>query len=127
MSEWNYAVRKKGQVEPASFDGKILVPFAIESALSGVGKTVGKDNELWYERTFTVPSAWKGKNVMLNFGAVDWIADVFVNDILIGSHQGGYTPFSFDVTPYLNGSGAQKLTVVSGIPRPTVISLAANR
>lgn len=109
--EWNYAVLKKGQVEPASFDGKILVPFAIESALSGVGKTVGKDNELWYERTFTVPSAWKGKNVMLNFGAVDWIADVFINDILIGSHQGGYTPFSFDVTPYLNGSGAQKLTV----------------
>lgn len=109
--EWEYAIRTKGGVEPATFDGKILVPFAVESSLSGVQKTVGAENELWYRRTFNVPSAWKGKHVMLNFGAVDWRADVYVNDILIGSHQGGYTPFSFDITPYLTGQKDQKLTV----------------
>jgi len=109
--EWAYAIREKGEVEPAAFDGNILVPFAIESSLSGVQKNVGEKNELWYKRLFTVPSAWKGKQVKLNFGAVDWKADVFVNDILIGSHQGGFTPFSFDITPYLNGKGEQKLVV----------------
>lgn len=106
-----YAIREKGEVEPAAFDGNILVPFAIESSLSGVQKNVGEKNELWYKRLFTVPSTWKGKQVKLNFGAVDWKADVFVNDILIGSHQGGFTPFSFDITPYLNGKGEQKLVV----------------
>lgn len=109
--EWAYAIREKGEVEPAAFDGNILVPFAIESSLSGVQKNVGEKNELWYKRLFTVPSTWKGKQVKLNFGAVDWKADVFVNDILIGSHQGGFTPFSFDITPYLNGKGEQKLVV----------------
>ncbi|WP_106828450.1 glycoside hydrolase family 2 protein [Parabacteroides pacaensis] len=109
--EWEYAIKPKGEVEPASFDGNILVPFAVESSLSGVQKTVGDRNELWYKRTFSVPSNWKNKNVVLNFGAVDWKADVFVNDILIGSHQGGYTPFSFDITPYLTGKSDQKLVV----------------
>ena len=109
--EWAYAIREKGGVEPAAFDGTILVPFAVESSLSGVQKTVGEKNELWYKRTFTVPASWKGKQVMLNFGAVDWKTDVFVNDILIGSHQGGFTPFSFVVTPYLVNKGEQKLVV----------------
>lgn len=109
--EWEYAIRAKGGVEPTAYDGNILVPFAVESSLSGVQKTVGTDNELWYKRTFDIPSSWKNKNIILNFGAVDWKADVFVNDILIGSHKGGYTPFSFDITPYLKGQKGQKLTV----------------
>lgn len=109
--EWEYAIRPKGQVEPAGFDGKILVPFAVESSLSGVMKEVGEKNELWYKRSFSVPSSWRGREVLLNFGAVDWMADVFVNDVLIGSHKGGYTPFSLNVTPYLNGKGEQKLVV----------------
>ncbi len=109
--EWEYAIKPVGQTEPSAFDGQILVPFAVESSLSGVQKEVGEKNELWYKRSFTVPSKWKGKNVVLNFGAVDWKADVFVNDILIGSHQGGYTPFSFNITPYLQKSGEQKLVV----------------
>lgn len=109
--EWEYAIRAKGGVEPTAYDGNILVPFAVESSLSGVQKTVGADNELWYKRTFDIPSSWKNKNIILNFGAVDWKADVFVNDILIGSHKGGYTPFSFDITPYLKGQKGQKLTV----------------
>jgi len=108
--EWEYAIQEKGKAEPASFDGKILVPFAVESSLSGVQKPVNEKQELWYKRTFTVPPAWKGKQVLLNFGAVDWRADVFVNDIFIGSHQGGYTPFTFNITPFLT-TGAQKVVV----------------
>ncbi len=107
---WNYAILAKGNGLPAKFDGKILVPFAIESALSGVQKNVGQANELWYERQFAVPVDWKNKKVLLNFGAVDWKADVWINDIKVGSHQGGYTAFSFDITPFL-GKGEQKLTV----------------
>ena len=108
---WDYAITRRGAAEPATFDGQILVPFAVESSLSGVMKEVGERNELWYKREFTIPSAWKGKNVILNFGAVDWKADVFVNDIMIGSHKGGFTPFSFDITPYLTGSSKHKLVV----------------
>ena len=108
---WEYAIRDKGKAEPADFDGKILVPFAVESSLSGVQKTVNEQQERWYKRTFTVPAAWKGRYVKLNFGAVDWRADVFVNDIFIGTHQGGYTPFSFDVTPFLKTNEPQKLVV----------------
>jgi len=109
--EWDYAIKPKGQVEPTSFDGKILVPFAIESSLSGVQKEVGGNNELWYKREFTIPSNWKSKDIKLNFGAVDWRADVFINDIMIGSHQGGYAPFSFNITPYLSGKNTHKLVV----------------
>ena len=109
--EWEYAIKPIGNAEPAAFDGKILVPFAVESSLSGVQKEVGENNELWYKRTFTVPSAWKNKDIVLNFGAVDWKADVFVNDILVGTHQGGFTPFSFNITPYLTGKSGQKLVV----------------
>lgn len=109
--EWEYAIRPKGEAEPAVFDGPILVPFAVESALSGVQKEVGAANELWYKREFTVPSAWKNKQVLLNFGAVDWQADVFVNDVLIGSHQGGFTPFSLNIAPFLHSQKSQKLVV----------------
>ncbi|MDR2621890.1 MAG: beta-galactosidase [Dysgonamonadaceae bacterium] len=107
---WDYAILPAGQAEPGAYDGKILVPFAVESSLSGVQKEVGANNELWYKRTFTVPSAWKNKNLILHFGAVDWKADVFINDVKIGSHTGGYTPFYFDITPFLK-SGEQKLVV----------------
>lgn len=109
--EWEYAIRPKGQTEPTQFEGQILVPFAIESSLSGVQKTVGAENELWYKRSFTLPSAWKNKDILLHFGAVDWQAEVYVNDILIGSHTGGYTPFSLNITPYLAGKKEHKLVV----------------
>jgi beta-galactosidase/beta-glucuronidase len=108
---WDYAILKAGLAEPTQFDGQILVPFPVESSLSGVMKTVGADNEVWYKRTFEVPAKWKGKNLLLNFGAVDWKAEVWINDIKIGSHTGGYTPFSFDITPFLNKSASQKLVV----------------
>jgi beta-galactosidase/beta-glucuronidase len=108
---WDYAITARGAAEPAIFDGKILVPFAIESSLSGVMKEVGEQNELWYKREFTIPANWKGKNIVLNFGAVDWKADVFINDVMIGSHKGGFTPFSFDITPFLMGKSKHKLVV----------------
>jgi beta-galactosidase/beta-glucuronidase len=108
---WDYAILKAGSAEPSNFDGKILVPFAVESSLSGVMKTVGDENELWYKRSFNVPVNWKGKKVMVHFGAVDWRSEIYINDIKVGSHQGGYTPFSFDATPFLNKSGEQKLVV----------------
>ena len=98
---WNYAIIEKGQPVPATFDGEILVPFAVESSLSGVAKRMDDTKELVYQRSFEVPSAWKGKQVLLHFGAVDWKADVWVNDVKVGSHTGGYTPFSFDVTAAL--------------------------
>lgn len=106
---WDYAVRKAGE----SFgkpDGKILVPFCIESSLSGVGRTVAVDEYLWYHRTFSLPKAWKGKRVLLHFGAVDWKADIWVNDVKAGSHTGGYAPFSLDITDALK-SGENSLTV----------------
>ena len=92
---WDYAILEKGGNMPVEFDGKILVPYPVESSLSGVQKRVGEKQELWYHRTFTVPSGWKNKNVILNFGAVDWEADLWVNDIKVGTHKGGYTSFSF--------------------------------
>lgn len=98
---WDYAIIEKGKHSPSVFDGKILVPFAVESSLSGVAKTVGAEKELVYRRSFEVPSSWKGKRVLLHFGAVDWKTDVWVNDVKVGSHTGGFTPFSFDITEAL--------------------------
>ena len=106
---WSYAIVNPGVI-PDTYEGSILVPFAVESSLSGVQKTVGKEKRLWYKRTFTVPSGWKGKRVLLHFGAVDWQSEVFVNGIKVGGHTGGYTPFSFDITSCLQ-KGAQTLVV----------------
>lgn len=108
---WNYAVLPRGSAIPTETQGKILVPYAIESSLSGVQKKVGVNNELWYSRKFTVPSAWRNRSVILHFGAADWKTDVWINNIKVGSHTGGYTPFSFDITPYLNKEGDQKVDV----------------
>lgn len=108
---WNYALIERGDALPETWEGKILVPFAIESSLSGVMREVGEKKELVYQRTFNVPAAWRSRRVLLHFGAVDWKADVWVNDIKVGSHTGGYTPFSFDVTAALKAKGENKLTV----------------
>ncbi|WP_346862008.1 sugar-binding domain-containing protein [uncultured Draconibacterium sp.] len=108
---WEYAITKTGAAQPENFDGEILVPFAVESSLSGVQKTLGAENELWYKRSFTVPSTWKGKTILLHFGAVDWKSDIWINGIKVGTHKGGYTPFSFNVTPFLNKSGEQEVVV----------------
>lgn len=108
---WQYAIVPKGDARPAQWQGEILVPFAVESSLSGVGRHVTPDEALWYERSFTVPSSWKGKDVLLNFGAVDWACEVWVNEFKAGSHKGGYAPFSLNITPALKQGSTNTLTV----------------
>jgi len=108
---WDFALLPKGEDKPTTFQGKILVPFAVESALSGVGKKVGKDSILWYRTSFALPSSMKGKNVLLHFGAVDWETEVYVNGQKLGTHRGGYDPFSFDITLALKGNSNQLLEV----------------
>jgi len=107
---WEYSIQKRGKAIPEKFDGKILVPFAAESSLSGVMKEVGAANELWYRTGFEVPTDWGNKNILLHFGAVDWKTDIWINDIKVGSHEGGFTPFTFNVTPFLM-NGKQEMTV----------------
>lgn len=108
---WDYSLLPQGDdARPATFEGKILVPFAVESSLSGVAKTVGKDSVLWYRRTVTLPKGFNGQKVLLHFGAVDWQADVYVNGQAAGTHKGGYDPFSFDITPHLK-RGQQEIVV----------------
>jgi len=108
---WDYAIVGKDASQPAEFDGEILVPYCVESALSGVMKKVGKDNRLWYRRTFRVSKKWKGKRVLLHFGAVDWDTTVWVNGKEMGNHKGGYDPFSFDITDALKDKGDQEIVL----------------
>ncbi len=108
--QWDYAITKRDAAQPATFDGQILVPFPIESYLSGVQKR-SLAKRLWYHRTFTVPADWTGQRVMLNFGAVDWEATIYVNGKELVTHQGGYDAFSVDVTEALKPAGDQYLVV----------------
>ena len=86
---------------------QVLVPYPMESAISGV---MQYSEFSWYRRTFTVPAGWSGQRIILHLDAVDWQATVYVNGQLVGVHQGGYDPFSFDITPYLNG-GTNELII----------------
>jgi len=89
-------------------ESKILVPFAIESALSGVMK---HSDRMTYRRTFDIPKDWNGRHVLLHFGAVDWETKVSVNGKQFDVHRGGYDAFSFDITDALKKDGAQEITV----------------
>ena len=108
---WDYAIVGTNASLPVVFDGQILVPFPVESALSGVKRTVGSSNRLWYRRTFTVPRQWRDQRVLLHFGAVDWDARVFINGKEMGSHQGGYDGFQFDITDALTPGRDQEVVV----------------
>lgn len=120
---WEYAVLPKGQPAPQKFDGRILVPFCLESSLSGVGKPLLPSQELWYKQTFTVPSNWSGQEVVLHLDAVDWESKLWVNGKKVGEHKGGSDPFSFNITPYLTNSGEQ--TLVMSVWDPTDTDLQA--
>ena len=98
---WDYGVAKKEMEQYPGACGQILVPFPLESALSGVKRTLQPDERLWYRRTFSIPKNWKGKRVLLHFGAVDWEAAVWVNGKRVGNHKGGYLPFRFEITKHL--------------------------
>jgi len=108
---WDYAITGHTAEQPNTYDGAILVPFAIEAALSGVGRTVAPEQVLWYRRTFTVPSGWRDQRVLLHFGAVDWECTVWVNGHRLGSHQGGYDPFSWDISSVLRSTEEQEVLV----------------
>ena len=107
---WEYAITPVESV-PEEMDGRILVPFAVESALSGVGRAVTENDALWYSREITIPKDWDGQRIILHFGAVDWKAEVYVDDRFVGEHKGGYTPFSFDITDALGKGRRHTLKV----------------
>ena len=92
----------------------ILVPFPPESALSGVMSHIDR---AWYRREIEIPSVWNNQRIILHFGAVDWEATVYINGHHVGTHQGGYDPFSFDITDFLQQSGPQEIVV--GVFDPT--------
>jgi len=108
---WDYAILPADLPQPKTWQGKILVPFAAESALSGVMKRVSSAERLWYRRTFTVPQTWSSQRILLNFGAIDWHAIVWVNGQKIGEHKGCYDPFTFDITGALNQTGDQQIVI----------------
>jgi len=110
---WDYAIRPKDAPQPDKYDGKILVPYPVESALSGVRKPVTPSDRLWYRQVFKAPDLSKGKRLLLHFGAVDWQATVFVNGKEVGHHQGGYDPFTFDITDAINPDRWDQTLVVS--------------
>ncbi len=107
---WDYAVTAKDAPTPGSWSGKIVVPFCIESRLSGVEKALRPDERLWYHRQINIPPEWQGKRVLLHFGAVDWQTTLYLNGQVVGSHSGGYTPFSFEITAQLT-DGINELSV----------------
>jgi hypothetical protein len=113
---WQYAEAAASEQPPVGkeLDGKILVPYPIESALSGVMKHLDR---FWYRTTVKIPQKWAGRNIMLHFGAVDWEATIYVNGKQVGQHRGGYDPFSFDVTSALTPEGMQEIIV--GVYDPT--------
>lgn len=106
---WQYQPGKDNEEVPSGkLSQTILVPFPVESALSGV---MEQHDRLWYRRTFTVPAAWKGQRLLLHFGAVDYESEVWVNGKRQGLHTGGYDPFTYDITDALTGRGPQEITV----------------
>ncbi len=108
--KFDYAILPAAQKWAENFDGEILVPFAVESLLSGVEKPLSPSDRLWYRKRFSVPTAMLGKNILLHFGAVDWQCEVFINHHSVGKHTGGYCAFSFDITEYLT-EGENELVV----------------
>ena len=112
---WQFA-RARARARPpvgVTLPRRILVPFPMESALSGIGAHYEYS---WYRRTFTIPASWSGQRVLLNFGAVAWQATVWVNGRRIGTHRGGYDPFSMDITAALRRGGVQE--VIVGVDAP---------
>ncbi len=107
---WEHAFTATDE-RPTAYDGPIVVPFSPEAELSGVGRQLQPDEWLWYRRTFTAPPTPPAGRVLLHFGAVDQSCTVWVNGTEVGSHTGGYLPFTLEVTDQLTGSGEDLLEV----------------
>lgn len=108
---WDFAVTPKDAPKPLAYGERILVPFPVESRLSGIGRAVSEAERIWYRRSVDIPKGWRGRRVILHFGAVDFATTVYVNGRLVGEHQGGYDAFSFDVTDALDLSRINELVV----------------
>lgn len=108
--EYDYAITSENAEKPENYDGRILVPFSVESAASGVEKALKPDERLWYRKKFSLTDDFKNKRAILHFEAVDWQCSVWVNNTLMGEHTGGYNPFSFDITDVLT-DGENELVV----------------
>jgi len=109
--QWDYAISHRDKTNAPAYSGKILVPFPVESSLSGVARLFTEQQRLWYHRKFSVPQQWLGRRLLLHFDAVDWETRVWLNDKELGRHKGGYDAFSFDVTDALKSDGEQELLV----------------
>ena len=107
---WDYAITSK-DVKPVTWEGKILVPYPVESALSGVKRRVNENENLWYRTYFKIPNIWNKKNILLNFEASDWETTVWIDGNEAGTHRGGYDPFTFDITGLLADSKEHELLV----------------
>ncbi|MFF0459436.1 PA14 domain-containing protein [Streptomyces mexicanus] len=123
---WQFSAAQAGEQPPVgkTLPERILVPYPVESQLSGIER---HEDRMWYRRTFTVPAGWHvghGKRLQLNFGAVDWKADVYVNGTRVAAHQGGYDKFSADITDALKPGRTQELIV--GVYDPTDASGGEN-
>ncbi|MBQ9066859.1 MAG: glycoside hydrolase family 2 [Clostridia bacterium] len=117
--KWDYAIRPdKSDPAATGYDGKILVPFAPESKLSGVGKIVQPTDTLYYRRTFNVPKEFIQKKTLLHFDAVDYLCTVKLNGKELGVHKGGYIPFTFEATKYLK-PGENSIEVIVTDPTDT--------
>ncbi len=107
---WEYDVAPLDQV-PEELEGSILVPFSPEAPLSGAKRRPGAGEKAWYGRSFTLPEGFMKDRLLLHFGAVDQVCQVFVNGRPAGEHEGGYTPFTLDITPFIRPDGENLLRV----------------
>jgi hypothetical protein len=107
---WEYAITPR-DIKPEKWDGHILVPYPVESALSGVKKRVSESENLWYRRSFKIPAPWSKKHILLNFEGSDWETTVWIDGKEAGKHRGGYDPFTFDITKYLDDKREHELLV----------------
>ncbi|MGB8491048.1 MAG: chitobiase/beta-hexosaminidase C-terminal domain-containing protein [Bacteroidales bacterium] len=107
---WQYSITPLN-AKPEKWDGEILVPYPVESALSGVRKKITENDNLWYRRTFRIPNPWRNKLILLNFEACDWETTVWIDGKEAGTHRGGYDPFTFDITPLLGDPKEHELLI----------------
>jgi beta-galactosidase/beta-glucuronidase len=108
---WNFTLQHKDSIQPVKHDRQILVPFPVESSLSGLKGTVTPDDKMWYSRNFIIPEDWSYKYILLHIGASDWETTVYINGQKAGSHRGGYDPIQLDITFYLKEKGRQKIEI----------------
>ena len=109
---WNYQITGKDEANiPNDYTAKILVPFGIESPLSGVMKPLLPQQRLWYQREVAIPADWEGQRVLLHFGAVDWESTIYIDGKKLGTHRGGYDNFSFDITRHVKAGQHHQIVV----------------